>query len=183
MKRYVGYYVYQCEQGDCDLEAPTILRPSDSTLPPGWGHINERVACARHMREELRRQRAEVATPKPLTNQEIDRITDPLTRDGHYEVFFDEEGRPTCGQSRCPLRPLTTRCQKCDGTGWINVGLGIDADPRDAIRCDCPVGRPQCQHGRVYMECIVCRQFPADEPRPSHMQNRGDMFHRPETVN
>lgn len=40
----------------------------------------------------------------PLTNEEIDRVTDPLTRDGHYEDCFDEEGEPTCGESHCPAR-------------------------------------------------------------------------------
>lgn len=58
MTRYVGYYVYQCEQGNCDEEAPTILRPSNTSLPPGWGHLNDRVACTKHIREELRRTRA-----------------------------------------------------------------------------------------------------------------------------
>ena len=32
------------------------------------------------------------------------------------------------------------KCPLCDDTGWVNVGLGFDADPRDAVRCErgCP---------------------------------------------
>ena len=41
---------------------------------------------------------------QPLTNEEIDRVTDPLTRDGHYQDCFDEDGEPTCGRFRCEIR-------------------------------------------------------------------------------
>jgi hypothetical protein len=41
---------------------------------------------------------------KPFTNEEIDKFTDPLTRDGHYQHCFDENGEPTCGGVRCEVR-------------------------------------------------------------------------------
>lgn len=43
--------------------------------------------------------------PTPLTNEEIDAITDPRTRDGHYIECYDENGEAVCGIDRVQDHP------------------------------------------------------------------------------
>lgn len=51
--------------------------------------------------------------------------------------FPDDNICGYCGTAR-----LVQKCRQCNDTGWVNVGLGFDSDPRDAVRCQCPKGTP-----------------------------------------
>lgn len=119
--------------GVCACEACAVKDP--------W---RSRVQTAFNATVELQRFLANLPTldaqPDGLRTKIEAEITDAMRRRDLTETelaadSFDNyiEGL----QFAWKLLNAPPRCAKCNDTGWINVGLGFDADPSDVVACDC----------------------------------------------